>query len=188
MTSISALSRSDPSRGLFRQLASFGAIGLASTLAYVALYAFIRPAAAPVLANGAALAITAVGNTAANRRLTFAVRGSRGLARDHAAGLIALAVALAISSASLAALHIVAPSPGRLSEIAVLVAANGVATLVRFLLLREAIGGNRSPSIDRAANARQSNSVQASAARPPHMPLPLAQPFATLSQSKRTRG
>ena len=77
---------------------------------------------------------------------------------------------------------------GRLSEIAVLVAANGVATLVRFLLLREAIGGNRSPSIDRAANARQSNSLQASAARPPHMPLPLAQPFATLSQSKRTRG
>ncbi|HEX7498285.1 MAG TPA: GtrA family protein [Candidatus Limnocylindrales bacterium] len=188
MTSTSPLSLSDPNRELFRQLASFGAIGAASTLAYVALYAFIRQVAPPALANGAALAITAVGNTAANRRLTFAVRGGRGLARDHAAGLIALAVALAISSASLAALDIVTPRPGRFSEIAVLVAANAVATLARFLLLRGAIGGNRSPAAHRAANERQSDAAQAPAARPPYLRLPAAQPFATLSQSKRTRG
>jgi putative flippase GtrA len=187
MTSTSPLSLSDPNRELFRQLASFGAIGAASTLAYVALYAFIRQVAPPALANGAALAITAVGNTAANRRLTFAVRGGRGLARDHAAGLIALAVALAISSASLAALDIVSPRPGRFSEIAVLVAANAVATLARFLLLRGAIGGNRSPAT-RAAYERQSNAAQAPAARPPYLRLLAAQPFATISQSKRTRG
>jgi putative flippase GtrA len=187
MTSTSALNLSDPNRGLIRQLASFGAIGAASTLAYVALYALLRQFAPPALANGAALAITAVANTAANRRLTFAVRSGRGLVRDHAAGLIALAVALAISSASLAALDIVTPRPGRFSEIAILVAANVVATLARFLLLRGAIGGNRSPATYRA-DERQSNAAQAPATRPPYLLLPAAQPFATLSQSKRTRG
>ena len=35
---------------------------------------------APAAANAAALAVTAVGNTAANRRLTFGLRGRRGLA------------------------------------------------------------------------------------------------------------
>jgi len=188
MTSISALNLSDPNRELFRQLASFGAIGAARTLAYVALYALLRQFAPPAFANGAALAITAVANTAANRRLTFAVRSGRGLVRDHAAGLIALAVALAISSASLAALDIVTPRPGRFSEIAVLVAANAVATLARFWLLRGAIGRSRSPETYRAADERQSTAAPAPAARPPYLRLPAAQPFATISQSKRTRG
>jgi len=165
MTSISAANLSQPNRELFRQLVSFGAIGAASTLAYVALYALIREVASPAPANAVALLITAVANTAANRRLTFEVRDSRGLARDHAAGLLALAVALAITSVSLAALPIVAPRHGRLTEIAVLVAANAAATLVRFLLLRLAI--RREPL--RAAR-------------------PATQPIATLSQPKRTRG
>ncbi|HEY5474241.1 MAG TPA: GtrA family protein [Candidatus Limnocylindrales bacterium] len=165
MTSISAANLSQPNRELFRQLVSFGAIGAASTLAYVALYALIREVASPAPANAVALLITAVANTAANRRLTFEVRDSRGLARDHAAGLLALAVALTITSVSLAALPIVAPRHGRLTEIAVLVAANAAATLVRFLLLRLAI--RREPL--RAAR-------------------PATQPIATLSQPKRTRG
>ena len=37
-------------------------------------------------ANALALALTAVGNTAANRRLTFGVRGRAGLVRHHALG------------------------------------------------------------------------------------------------------
>jgi putative flippase GtrA len=175
MTSISAANLPQPNRELFRQLVSFGAIGAASTLAYVALYAFIRQGSPPAVANAAALVITAVANTAANRRLTFAVRDSSGLARDHAAGLIALVVALAITSAALAALPIVAPHHGRLSELAVLVAANAVATLVRFLLLRAAI--------DRTDAARQSTKTRLTTVR-----LLAAQRFATLSQSKRTRG
>ena len=108
-------------RDTVRKLASFGVIGVASTLAYV------------------------VANAAANRRLTFEVRGRDGLARDHAAGLLALAVALAITSASLATLGATAPQHGRLTEIAVLVVANVVATLVRFLLLRLAIDRVRDP-------------------------------------------
>ena len=48
-------------------------------------------------------------------------------------------MALATTSATLAALPVLAPRHGRLPEFAVLVSANAVATLVRFLLLRAAI-------------------------------------------------
>ena len=145
-------------------MASFGAIGVASTAAYVVLYAWLRVAAPAGIANAVALLITAVANTAANRWLTFGIRGSEGLARHHAAGLLALGAALVITSASLVVLNAAAPHHGRLTEIAVLVLANATATLVRFLLLRSAV--------DPAPDARKS-----------------AQPaFATLSQSKGTRG
>jgi putative flippase GtrA len=123
----------------FRRLSTFAAIGVASTLAYVVLYSVLRTVAIPAVANAIALLTTAVANTAANRRLTFEVRGRDGLARDHAVGLAALGVALALTSISLAALDVVAPHPGRLTELAVLVAANAAATLVRFVLLRAAL-------------------------------------------------
>ena len=156
MTSIFATNLSLPNRDLARQLFSFGTIGVVSTVAFVAIYAVLRQAAPPAVANAAALVITALGNTAANRRLTFAVRGSRGLVRDHAAGLLALLVALAITSASLAVLPIVAPRHGRLSEIAVLVAANAAATLVRFFLLRLALDRTRAPGAPSFATLSQS--------------------------------
>ena len=122
-----------------RQVARFGAIGVVSTLAYVALYAWLRQGTSAGLANALALVVTAVGNTAANRRLTFEVRGQQGLARDHAAGLLALGVALVITTASVAAMDLLAPHRARIAEISILVAANALATLVRFLLLRLAI-------------------------------------------------
>ena len=130
-------------RHTLRQAGTFAAIGVVSTLAYVALYALLRPAVPAELANAAALLATAIGNTAANRRLTFSIRGRAGLARDHAAGLLALGAALAITSASLAVLQVAAPGAPQAIEVAVLVAANAAATLVRFLLLREAFHPGR---------------------------------------------
>jgi putative flippase GtrA len=128
-----------------RQLATFGAIGVVSTLAYVAIYAALRTAMPAAAANAAALLVTAVGNTAANRRLTFAVQGRDGLARDHAAGILALAVALVITTASVGVMDLFVPSRGRIFEIVVLVGANAAATVARFLLLRLAID-HRHPS------------------------------------------
>jgi putative flippase GtrA len=136
-----------------RKLARFGAIGVASTLAYVLLYAWLREAMTAGWANASALVITAVVNTAANRRLTFEVRGRDGLARDHAVGLLALMAALAITSASLAALDALSPGHGRSTEIVVLVAANVAATLVRFLLLRRALS-HRSSHASRSVSRR----------------------------------
>jgi len=128
----------------FQRLASFAAIGAVSTIAYLALYSLLRLSLPPEAANATALVVTAVANTAANRRLTFGVRGSEGLARDHAVGLSAFAIALAITSTAVALLGRIDPGAGRTVELAVLVAANVVATGCRFLLLRRSMGAGRS--------------------------------------------
>ncbi|MGC9665537.1 glycosyltransferase [Planosporangium sp. 12N6] len=121
--------------GLPAQLVRFAGIGVASTLAYVLLYAVLRTAVGAQPANLVALLVTAVANTAANRRLTFGVTGRDGAGRHQAQGLVVFAFGLALTSGSLAVLHAVA-DPGRLLELAVLVLANLAATVLRFLLLR----------------------------------------------------
>jgi putative flippase GtrA len=159
--------RADPAarlNGPLWQLASFAAIGVASTAAYVLLYAALRSFSPAAAANAFALVLTALGNTAANRRLTFQVEGRDGLARHHAAGLISLAVALALTTASLGVLDFVAPHRSRLAELAVLVAANAAATVARFVLLRVAIQPGRIA------------------------PRPIMLAAVTLPESKRNRG
>ena len=131
-----------------RQVAAFAAIGLVSTAAYVVLYAGLRLALGPAASNALALIVTAVGNTAANRRLTFAVRDRTGAFRDQVGGLVALGVALAITTIAVGLLGVLAPGAGRALELAVLVAANVLATVCRFLLLRRWIAGpRRAPSV-----------------------------------------
>ena len=87
-------------------------------------------------ANLIALLLTAIGNTAANRRFTFGVGGRTNAARHHVEGLIVFAIALTITSGSLGVLHTVVDQPHQLLELGVLVLANLVATAVRFVLLR----------------------------------------------------
>ena len=87
-------------------------------------------------ANLLALLLTAVVNTAANRRFTFGVRGGARVARHHLEGFVVFGIALAITSGSLAALHAWASQPHHAIELAVLVVANLTATAVRFVLLR----------------------------------------------------
>ncbi|MDX6245300.1 MAG: hypothetical protein QOE76_3023, partial [Frankiales bacterium] len=79
--------------------------------------------------------VTAIGNTAANRRLTFGVTGS-GAAKHQLQGLVVFGLGLLLTSGSLAVLHSQAGTPSRTLEATVLVAANLAATLLRFLLLR----------------------------------------------------
>ncbi|EPD63315.1 glycosyltransferase [Streptomyces sp. HGB0020] len=126
----------EPAGGLAGQLLRFGAVGAVSTVGYVLLYALLRPATGPQAANAVALLLCALANTAANRRLTFGLRGRGGALRHHAKGLLVFMVGLALTSGSLAALHRLAPGSARATEIGVLVAANLAATLLRFLLLR----------------------------------------------------
>jgi putative flippase GtrA len=118
------------------QLARFLAIGVASTLAYMLLYLVLSYVMPALAANALSLLITAVANTAANRRLTFGVRGSAGAARHQVQGLIAFAAGLLITSGALWSLHRMSATPGRATELAVLVVANLVATAVRFVLYR----------------------------------------------------
>jgi len=121
---------------LLRQSVRFACIGVASTLAYLLLFMLLHGDLGAQAANLIALLVTAIGNTAANRRFTFGVAGGSKAARHHVEGLIVFGIALAITSGSLVALHAVAPEPGRYVDAAVLVAANLLATAVRFVLLR----------------------------------------------------
>lgn len=126
----------DPGGRLLRQVVRFGLVGVASTLAYLLLFAVLRSPLGAQGANLLALLLTAVANTAANRRLTFGVRGSADALRHQAQGLAVFAVGLLLTSGSLALLHTVTAVPASGVELAVLVAANLTATLVRFTLLR----------------------------------------------------
>ncbi|MET7866320.1 glycosyltransferase [Micromonospora taraxaci] len=122
--------------GLPRQLVRFAAVGVASTLAYLVLFVATRGALGAQPANLLALLVTAVANTAANRRLTFGITGRRHVGRHHVQGLLAFALGLALTSGSLAVLHAVHAVPAPPVELAVLVAANLAATVLRFVLLR----------------------------------------------------
>ncbi|MFC4951151.1 glycosyltransferase [Pseudonocardia sp. GCM10023141] len=132
-------------RGLSGQLVRFAAIGLVSTLAYILLYALLRGAFGAFGANVIALVVTAVANTAANRRMTFGVRG-RGRAGVHQfQGLVVFGLGLALTTGALAVLARVDPNASQLIEMAVLVAANALATVLRFVAFRAWIfRGNRS--------------------------------------------
>ncbi|RAO16501.1 glycosyltransferase [Micromonospora noduli] len=122
--------------GLPRQLVRFAAVGVASTLAYLVLFVATRGALGAQPANLLALLLTAVANTAANRRLTFGISGRRHAGRHHLQGLLAFGLGLALTSGSLAVLHAAHAAPARPVELAVLVAANLAATVLRFVLLR----------------------------------------------------
>jgi putative flippase GtrA len=121
---------------LTRQLVRFATVGVASTLAYLALFLLLRPGVGAQPANLVALLLTAVANTAANRRLTFGVRGGAGRARHQVQGLVVFGLGLALTSGSLAVVHALVVDPSRTLEVVALVLANLAATLLRFLLLR----------------------------------------------------
>jgi putative flippase GtrA len=123
--------------GLARQLVRFAGIGVASTLAYALLFVLLRGVMEAQPANLLALLMTAIGNTAANRRLTFGISGWDGAGRQQFQGLVVFAIGLTLTSGSLGLLHLVAGAAGRLGELATLAAANLAATVVRFLLMRE---------------------------------------------------
>ena len=123
-------------RGLARQAAGFAAVGAASTIAYILLYLALRGALPAQWANALSLLITAVANTAANRRFTFGIRGRPQSGRHQARGLLAFGTGLLLTSAALAWLHAVTARPGRGLEVTVLVGASLLATLVRFVLYR----------------------------------------------------
>ena len=122
--------------GLVTQLARFAVVGIASTLAYALLYLLLAGPFGGQVANVVALLLTAIANTAANRAYTFGVRGRARVVRHQGQGLAVFALAWALTSGSLAALHALAPGASRLVELVVLCAANLAATVLRFVLLR----------------------------------------------------
>jgi putative flippase GtrA len=137
------------SHALPLQIARFAVIGVASTIAYVLLFLMLRVIMSAQAANVISLLVTAVANTAANRRVTFGISGRSNAARHQFKGLIAFGIGLALTSGALVALNAGSAQPGRGTEISVLIAANLVATVIRFLLYRHWVfGGPRRASDD----------------------------------------
>ena len=125
------------SGSLRAQIVMFVLVGIASTLAYAGVYVAFRSVLAPQWANAAALVVTTLGNTAANRRFTFGVRGRQHAWRHQLQGLTIFALGLVVTSGSLWVLHHGgAPVGGRFTEVLVLTGANLVVTILRFALFR----------------------------------------------------
>ena len=136
---VGGLRRAPAANPLARQLVSFATIGVLSTAAYAVLYLLFRASTSTEIANAGALVLTAIGNTAANRRLTFGITDHTHLLRDHAAGLLAFGFALAITTLAAAGIQHLGTSMSHVAELVVLVSANAVATIVRFGVLRQSI-------------------------------------------------
>lgn len=120
----------------FGQVIRFGLVGAISTIAFALLYLVLQGPFSSQEANFLALLVTAVGNTAANRRFTFGISGPSRLFMQQIQGLIVFLLAWAITSSSLIVLHAVNPDSLPSTELLTLTAANVFATLMRFVLLR----------------------------------------------------
>ena len=135
----------DDPPGLLPQIIRFGIIGVASTLSYVVLFLLMSPLVGAQVANFAALLATAIANTAANRRFTFGVRGSDNALKHQGQGIFVFLLALAFTSGSLA-IYQHFDLDNQAIELAVLVLANLVATLFRFVALRNWVFSGASAS------------------------------------------
>ncbi|MET0816307.1 MAG: dolichyl-phosphate beta-glucosyltransferase [Solirubrobacteraceae bacterium] len=128
-------------RGIARLLAAssfarFAGIGVLSTLSYALLYLLLRSPLGAGAANALVLAVTAVANTAANRRFTFGVRGRAGLLRQSVLGTGVYLLTLALTSGALVVLRGLDPHPARAVELTVLIVAGTAATVTRFVALK----------------------------------------------------
>jgi putative flippase GtrA len=112
-------------------IARFVAVGIVSTVAYALLLLALMVPLGSEAANTVALAVTAVANTAANRRVTFGVRGREGLLAQNAAGALVFAIALGLTSGALTVLHGLDPRASHTLELVVLVGATLGATVAR---------------------------------------------------------
>ncbi|MEW1809488.1 bifunctional glycosyltransferase family 2/GtrA family protein [Pseudarthrobacter phenanthrenivorans] len=120
----------------FGQVLRFGLVGVVSTLAFALLYLVFQGPMGAQEANFLSLLLTAIGNTAANRKFTFGISGPTRLFTQQFQGLIVFLLAWTITSSSLLVLHAANADALPSLELLVLTAANIFATLMRFVLLR----------------------------------------------------
>jgi glycosyltransferase involved in cell wall biosynthesis len=123
----------------------FLGIGIVSTVAYALLFLLLAGLLPSALGSGLALGVTAIANTAANRRWTFALRGREQRTRQYAAGAVVFALTLALTDGALALLHATDPGTPRALELGVLVIASLVATVTRYIALRSWVFAARPP-------------------------------------------
>lgn len=121
---------------LSSQIVVFALIGVLSTIAYGALYVLLRGGLGALQANAVALALTAIANTAANRRFTFGFRGPGDAMKHQLQGLLVFGCGLAVTSGALALMRTLEGDAHPLLEVVLLTAANLFVTVMRFAMMR----------------------------------------------------
>jgi putative flippase GtrA len=125
----------DHTSDLPASVAGFARVGVASTVAYLILFFSLSGTLGRFGANALALALCTAANTALHRRYTFAPRGEPLRRNILLGGMAALSTSVAVTSLALAVVDGVGTGPWWLLA-PVLVVANAIAALVRFVLLR----------------------------------------------------
>jgi len=127
--------RTTPRRGIAEQLVRFASIGLVSTIAFAALFVLLVGPLGILGADIVALGLCTLANTAANRRLTFAVRGRTGRARHQARGLAVALIPLTLNVLALGALA-AAGVGGVAAFVVALTLVNALGSFAKFTLLQ----------------------------------------------------
>ncbi|MCU1526419.1 MAG: sugar translocase, partial [Frondihabitans sp.] len=126
----------NPKPSIWSQIVLFAAIGGLSTVAFAVLYWLLHPALGAQVANFVALLVTAIANTALNRRFTFGIRGGANAARHQAQGLVVFALTWFITAGALFSLHSTDPTASGAVQVGVLTGANLFATGLKFVLFK----------------------------------------------------
>jgi glycosyltransferase involved in cell wall biosynthesis len=117
------------------QLLRFAGVGLVSTLGYLFLFVAWRPMLGPLGANAVAMAIATLFNTAVHRELSQTRDGH--LRRGRMILVVASLYAISLALTMLALLIVGLVAPGSLLlEVVGITAANAVAAIFRFTVLR----------------------------------------------------
>jgi glycosyltransferase involved in cell wall biosynthesis len=117
------------------QLLRFAGVGVLSTIGYLFLFVAWRSLAGALGANALALALCTLFNTAVHRELTRAADGDAHRGRYVAVVVGSLAASLSLTTLSLLAVDLISSTSLPLELVAV-TAANAVAAVLRFAVLR----------------------------------------------------
>lgn len=122
---------------LSQQLIRFAVVGASSTLLHLALFAaMVRGGMSTQLANGTALVIATVANTAVNRLWTFEVSGRERLVTHHGQALLIFAITWTATTGALALLGLNDPDASIMAATMVVLLANVLSTGARFVAMR----------------------------------------------------
>lgn len=120
-----------------QQLIRFAVVGALSTLLHLALFAgLVREGVPTQAANGVALVVATLANTAVNRVWTFGIAGRNRLVTHHGQALLIFAITWTFTTVALAVLGHVNPYASTETATVVVLVANVVSTAARFVAMR----------------------------------------------------
>jgi putative flippase GtrA len=122
------------------KLVHFAGVGLVSTISFALLFALLYGPLGPVGADLIALGLCALGNLAANRRVTFSGGGRDGRRHYYSVGLFVALLPIASTLLALAGTSAAGIS-SLVANVSVLTAVNLCSTIARFRLLSGSVAG-----------------------------------------------